>query len=250
MGMELFAEVAALPFADRHVVAVEDVDFLAPVKFYRDEPRTLRVSAQYRSDGDDVVAECRWSASDCSPTRTSRSAPSTSPAASDCRANRSRRRRSTSRAADHRRSADDDLRDLLPRPAYQVLDEAWRADGDVVGRMVDDLPAEPGPADAPLATAPALTELCFQTAGVWEIGTTGSMALPMRVGRVVPTVGAEPAGDRARRRHPPTTEASRHTWSTATGESCSGSRAIGRSSCPAPSTTTGRPAAHGDDGEG
>ena len=39
MGMEAFAELARLPFPDRHVVAVEDVDFLRPLKFYRDEPR-------------------------------------------------------------------------------------------------------------------------------------------------------------------------------------------------------------------
>ena len=42
MGMEAFAEVGALlaPPGLR-VAAVEDVAFLAPVKFYRDEPRTL-----------------------------------------------------------------------------------------------------------------------------------------------------------------------------------------------------------------
>ncbi len=32
--------------------------------------------------------------------------------------------------------------------------------------------------------APRLIELCFQTAGVWEIGTTGRLALPNRVDRV------------------------------------------------------------------
>ena len=51
MGMEAFAEVARLLVPEWYVVAVEDVDFLTPVKFYRDEPRTLTISARIRPDG-------------------------------------------------------------------------------------------------------------------------------------------------------------------------------------------------------
>ena len=36
--------------------------FLAPVKFYRDEPRTMEISALLRPDGEDLVAECRLTA--------------------------------------------------------------------------------------------------------------------------------------------------------------------------------------------
>ena len=32
--------------------------------------------------------------------------------------------------------------------------------------------------------APRLIELCFQTAGIWEMGTTGRMGLPSRLRRV------------------------------------------------------------------
>jgi hypothetical protein len=32
--------------------------------------------------------------------------------------------------------------------------------------------------------APRLIELCFQTAGVWELGLRGQMGLPQRVGQV------------------------------------------------------------------
>ena len=39
MGIEAFAEAASLLAPEGwHVDAVEDVDFLVPVKFYRDEP--------------------------------------------------------------------------------------------------------------------------------------------------------------------------------------------------------------------
>jgi len=33
-----------------------------------------------------------------------------------------------------------------------------------------------------LATAPRLIELCFQTAGLWQAGTEGQLALPLHVG--------------------------------------------------------------------
>ena len=46
MGIEAFAEVARLLVPGWHVVRIEDVDFLAPVKFYRDEPRTLTIRAR------------------------------------------------------------------------------------------------------------------------------------------------------------------------------------------------------------
>ena len=40
MGMEAFAEAARLLVPDHRVLAFEDVAFAAPLKFYRDEPRT------------------------------------------------------------------------------------------------------------------------------------------------------------------------------------------------------------------
>ena len=62
-------------------------------------------------------------------------------------------------------------------PAYQVLERAYRSDGDV------RRPARRRPACRPRAAAedrreiaPRLIELCFQTAGVWELGTDGRMA--------------------------------------------------------------------------
>ncbi len=70
-------------------------------------------------------------------------------------------------------------------PAYQVLDQAWRDDGHVVGRFAGELPANHEPASKPTEIAPRLIELCFQTAGVWELASEGRMALPTHVDRVV-----------------------------------------------------------------
>jgi hypothetical protein len=50
--------------------------------------------------------------------------------------------------------------------------------------MAGDLPANSVPIEAGLVTAPRLTELAFQTAGVHEIGTEGVMALPAHIERV------------------------------------------------------------------
>jgi hypothetical protein len=75
-------------------------------------------------------------------------------------------------------------------PTYQVLDHAWRSGTDVGGALASGLPANHTPDSKSLVTGPRLLELCFQTAGAYEIGTTGTMALPMRIGRVTYGTGA------------------------------------------------------------
>ena len=52
MGIEGMVEVARLLAPEWSLAAVEDVDFLAPLKFYRDEPRTIEITALVRPDGD------------------------------------------------------------------------------------------------------------------------------------------------------------------------------------------------------
>ena len=62
-------------------------------------------------------------------------------------------------------------------PAFQVLDCAWRDGERAVGRLRTPLPPCSREGDT-LVAAPRLVELCFQTAGVLEIGTQGRMGLP------------------------------------------------------------------------
>jgi hypothetical protein len=69
-------------------------------------------------------------------------------------------------------------------PAYQVVDRAWRGGGRAVGRLAADLPPDHEPTEQPLEMSPRLIELCFQTAGLWELGTDGRMGLPTHVDRV------------------------------------------------------------------
>ena len=79
-------------------------------------------------------------------------------------------------------------------PAYQVLDSAYRDNGHVLGRLAGDLPSHYEPSDRQTQIAPRLIELCFQTAGVWEIGTQGVMGLPTHVDRLLRYAGAEAPG--------------------------------------------------------
>jgi hypothetical protein len=50
--------------------------------------------------------------------------------------------------------------------------------------MADGLPADTTPDGVESLVAPRLIELCFQTAGLWEMATKGVMALPLAVGSV------------------------------------------------------------------
>lgn len=81
-------------------------------------------------------------------------------------------------------SQDDVYKVYFHGPAYGVLERARRRGEQAVGRFARELPADHVPAELPFRTAPRLLELCFQTAGVWEIGTTGRMGLPHHIERV------------------------------------------------------------------
>ncbi|HRW03066.1 MAG TPA: SDR family NAD(P)-dependent oxidoreductase, partial [Tetrasphaera sp.] len=186
MGMESFAEVASLIAPQGYrVAAVEDVSFAAPVKFFRDEPRELTISAVITPapDGDDLIAHCALTASRELP---GQSAPVTTthftgtvvltksePEAQSVEG--------STEAPEQTVGSDVVYTFYFHGPAYQVVSEAWKDNGGSVARFNTGVPDNHVPADAPLITAPRLVELSFQTAGLWEAGTQGRLALPMRV---------------------------------------------------------------------
>ena len=69
-------------------------------------------------------------------------------------------------------------------PAYQVMERAWWDGHRIVGLLAKGLPANHMPSELPTLMAPRLIELCFQTAGVWEMGAQGRMGLPQHIDRV------------------------------------------------------------------
>ena len=53
----------------------------------------------------------------------------------------------------------------------------------MVGEMTEPLPVNHYPPERRTVVAPRLIELCFQTAGLWEMGVQGRMGLPLHVHR-------------------------------------------------------------------
>jgi hypothetical protein len=184
MGMEAFAEAARLLAPDRHVLAVANASFAAPMKFYRDEPRMITVQAVVTPDGDDLLAHCRLIAErtlagQAKPQRTvhfsgtvrlGRAAPAAEKAAP------------AGAAESTEMTAEQVYAFYFHGPAYRVVRSAWRAGDLAVAALADPLPDNHQPPTLPLATAPRLVELCFQTAGLWQAGIDGVLALPLRVG--------------------------------------------------------------------
>jgi len=207
MGIEAFAALARLAAPDLQVADVEQVDFLAPLKFYRDEPRTIRLTAVIRPEGGDLVADCTLTASrvikgESAPRTTTHFTGRVRLAAGAPRLERDEAPGTDGAAtAGH----GDIYRVFFHGPAYQVIDEAWHSGRTAVARLAGSLPAGHLPETDPTATEPRLAEACFQTAGLWELGQDGHLALPAHADLVsvlhrprpdVPLFAtARPAGD-------------------------------------------------------
>jgi len=186
MGIEAFAEAALCLLPGWHVEAVEDVAFLAPFKFYRGEPRALRIETRIHSQGDRLAAECRLIGHRSLPNQTD-------PQRTTHFTARVRLAKQPVQApvgkvwaTPHGSviEAADIYRLYFHGPAYQVVEKAWWDGKQVVGLMAQDLPPNHHPSELPTVMGPRLIELCFQTAGVWELGIQGRMGLPQRVREV------------------------------------------------------------------
>ena len=65
-----------------------------------------------------------------------------------------------------------------------MLQQAWWTREGAIGEMNPALPVHHVPASQSLALAPRLIELCFQTAGIWEMAVCRRMGLPRAVAAV------------------------------------------------------------------
>jgi hypothetical protein len=193
MGIEAFAEVTKLLAPGWHLVGVEDVRFLARMKFYHDQPRAVNVTATLRHDGPDRVADCELAADRALPSRDSplRTVHFTGSVR-------------LAREAPEPRTTDvppegapiigpqEVYRLYFHGPAYRVVGKAWRHGDGAATWMAANLPAITA---GPTVVGPRLIELCLQTAGLWEIGVNGRFALPASLDRLRLLAKPVEAGD-------------------------------------------------------
>jgi acyl transferase domain-containing protein/NAD(P)-dependent dehydrogenase (short-subunit alcohol dehydrogenase family) len=188
MGIEGFAEAALCLLPGWHVAAIEDVNFLAPFKFYRNEPRAVTVETTIHPQADTLLADCRLTGRRSFPNQSE-------PQVTTHFTARVRLAKQAPKAetvpvpgltAGHVIEATDIYRLYFHGPAYQVVERAWWDGHRMVGLMARSLPANHLPSEPPTLMAPRLIELCFQTAGLWEMGVQGRMGLPRHIDRVSP----------------------------------------------------------------
>jgi NAD(P)-dependent dehydrogenase (short-subunit alcohol dehydrogenase family) len=205
MGTEAFAELASLLAPGYQVAAITE-QFHSPFKFYRRQPRTLHLSATISPSGDGVSLLAHTALrSVTEPPRPGMPArvdlhftavvrlvrvlpaiePQPAPVLGTDPEGRVVDKSSIYRVYFH-------------GPAYQVLDYALLDGERVIGVMAENLLPNSAPSEgaeiAPALMAPRLIELCFQTAGVYEMATAGVMALPLAIGSVTTYRQPEQAG--------------------------------------------------------
>jgi acyl transferase domain-containing protein/NAD(P)-dependent dehydrogenase (short-subunit alcohol dehydrogenase family)/acyl carrier protein len=186
MGIEAFAEAAWLLVPSHHVVGLENLRFLAPMKYYRHEPRAAIVRARPVLSADGRVRVFTTLSS--VQTIVGREPEEKlhfsgvvvlAPLALD------EQRVQAFHRTDPEIGRDAIYRVFFHGPAYRVLDRVEGAGpNQVIGCMTADLPLDTTNPNHGSVVGPRLIELCFQTAGVWEIGHSGQLALPAGVDRV------------------------------------------------------------------
>jgi len=183
MGIEAFAEAALCLHPGWHIEAIEEVNFLAPFKFYKDEPRTVMIRAMLYAQDEKLIADCRLFGR-------RKLAGQTEPQETTHFTARVRVSRQTPGAVTGpkpRLSAEAIVdaahiyRVYFHGPAYQVLEKAWWDGEHMVGELMLDLPEECKPSERLTLFGPRLIELCFQTAGLWEMAAQSRMGLPWQV---------------------------------------------------------------------
>ena len=186
MGIEAFAEAAQVMLPGWHVETVEGINFLAPFKFYRNQPRTLTIRAVISQEGDAVIADCRLVGYRTLPKQTQPE--ETTHFTAQVRLTKQVVGEVATKGFPAANGASfkaaDIYRIYFHGPAYRVLSRAWQDGKCIVGELAKNLPEDHHPSGRPTLLAPRLIELCFQTAGLWEINKESRMGLPRHVGRV------------------------------------------------------------------
>ncbi len=165
------------------VSRLEDIRFLTAFKFYHNEPRRVTWVARAIRESQGLVVTVTLKSS-----RTLKTGSDEHIQHFSGRVILKRHETETQEAiakvpewnGNYTVKAEDIYRLYFHGPAFQVLEGVQRSGAKLIGKMNRNLPSILSTEHAMLSS-PTLVELCFQTAGIWEIGKTGTMALPSSI---------------------------------------------------------------------
>ncbi|MGD0879230.1 MAG: SDR family NAD(P)-dependent oxidoreductase, partial [Anaerolineales bacterium] len=162
---------------------LEDIHFLAAFKFYRKEPRRVTWLASAVREQDGIVVNVSLESSRLMKTGIEKRMKHFSGKVHLKQHETEAQEVSTNIPiwnASYTVQAEDIYQLYFHGPAFQVLEGVQRSGESVLGKLNKKLPAFTN-GEHDLLSTPTLVELCFQTAGIWEIGKTGIMALPRSI---------------------------------------------------------------------
>jgi acyl transferase domain-containing protein/NAD(P)-dependent dehydrogenase (short-subunit alcohol dehydrogenase family)/acyl carrier protein len=186
MGVEAFAEAALCLVPGWCVDSIEDINFLVPFKFYRGEPRTIRIETRVIAEGDRLLADCRLvgERSLANHTEAQQTTHFTGRVVLAKKPPQMLAAKGFVAPSGRSLEASDIYRIYFHGPAYQVLEKAWWDGTRIVSLLAKGLPSNHHSSELPTIMAPRLIESCFQAAGVWELGVQRRMGLPQHVRRI------------------------------------------------------------------
>ncbi|NPV74744.1 MAG: SDR family oxidoreductase [Anaerolineae bacterium] len=166
------------------VAGLEDIQFLAPFKFYRNEKRRIAWNAQAIHTGNGLVVHVSLESNSVSKIQPAERLLHFTGKVKLLPSNEALEKAAVKPPhwnGAYKVEAEQIYRLYFHGPTFQVLEGVQRSEEGVTGKLRADLPPIIGDRQTSL-TRPALVELCLQTAGIWEIGKTGVLGLPGSIG--------------------------------------------------------------------
>jgi acyl transferase domain-containing protein/acyl carrier protein/NAD(P)-dependent dehydrogenase (short-subunit alcohol dehydrogenase family) len=186
MGTEAFAELATLLAPGFRVASITE-QFSSPFKFHRSQPRTLYMSATIHPTGNGTLVAKTTLRGMVQPRPDMPPRFDTHFVGEVYLTTAPVEERTINFTPPSAEALDIDreriYRVYFHGPAYQVMERVGVMGDQAVALMTDGLPPNSVP-ETPMLIAPRLIELCFQTAGMWEMVTHRAMALPAAIGSV------------------------------------------------------------------
>ncbi|MBO9321929.1 MAG: SDR family NAD(P)-dependent oxidoreductase, partial [Roseiflexus sp.] len=199
MGTEAFAELATLLTPGFRVASITE-QFSSPFKFHRSQPRTLYLSATIHPTGNGTLVAKTTLRGMVQPRPDMPPRFDTHFVGEVYLTTAPVEERTINFTPPSAEALDIDreriYRVYFHGPAYQVMERVGVMGDQAVALMTDGLPPNSVP-ETPMLVAPRLIELCFQTAGMWEMVTHRAMALPAAIGSV--TIYRQPESAEGRR---------------------------------------------------